>query len=265
MAEAIPTLQTSVDPKRLAAIVDSAVVTSTEIVNFHFNALSGADLSKPAKSPEVMYTFKGPELGAAQRRRMHENCMLAKAFQELLRAVRHALEEAHVVTALLTKKRKISSSATLSDFLKPFQREAAALSFPKLLAAVNEKLDPQLDFAGSYKSLQLARNCLEHRGGVVSKIETRRRDNFILRIPRIKVFYMSDGVEVEIVKGHTVEPADDRTEVAVMTRLEVRQRSFALGERLTFTLAEFNEIAFACSFLGQQLSNKLRRPTVAEQ
>jgi hypothetical protein len=44
-----------------------------------------------------------------------------KAFQELLRAARHALEEAYVLTALLSKEHKIKSNDTLTDFLKPFQ------------------------------------------------------------------------------------------------------------------------------------------------
>jgi hypothetical protein len=196
---------------------------------------------------------------------MHENWMLAKAFQDLLRAVRHALEEAHVCVALLTKKHKISSSTTLAEFLQPFQSKAASLKFPDLLGAVNEKLDSKLDFAESYRSLQLARNCPEYRDGIVSKIETHGGDRFVLSVPRMKLFYMREGAEMEIVEGDVVEPGDDRSHVEILMKLEARQRSVALGERLTFTLAEFNEIAFACHFLGQQLSSKLPRPTIAEE
>jgi hypothetical protein len=258
-------LQLKLDPRRLTAIVDSAVVSSSEIVNFYFNALSGADLNKPAESPEVTYRFKAAELNAAQRRGMHERWILAKSFQDLLRAVRHALEEAHIFTALLTKTHKVRSNASLAEFLRPFQSKAASLKFPVLLAAVNEKLDPKLDFAYSYKSLQLARNCLEHRGGVVSKIETKNKDKMTLSFPRIKIFYMRGNAEVEIEKGHIVEPGDDRAEVDILTKLEARKRSVAVGEQLAFTLTEFNEIAFACHFLGQQLSSKLPRPTIMKE
>jgi hypothetical protein len=260
-----PRLQINLDATRLSRIVNSAVVASSEIVNFHFNALSGADLDKPAEPSEVLFRFPGPELSAVQRRAMHENWVLAKAFQELLRAVRHALEEAHVFVALLTKKHKIRSSATILEFLNPFQCRAARLTFPDLLAAVNEKLDPKLEFAESYKSLQSARNCLEHRDGIVSKIDTRGDDILRLSIPRMKLFYVRQSAEVEIAKDHIIEPGDERTEVDILAKLDVRQRSVALGERLVFTLAEFNEIAFACYFLGQQLSSKLPRPTIVEE
>ena len=101
---------------------------------------------------------------------MHEDWILGKAFQELLRAVRHALEAAHVMTALITREHKVRSTQTLENFLKSFQRKAAGLRFPELLAAVNELLDPKLDFSDSYESLQIARNCLEHRAGIVSHL-----------------------------------------------------------------------------------------------
>jgi hypothetical protein len=47
-----------------------------------------------------------------------------------------------------------------------------------------------------------------------------------------------------------------------MMKLDVRHRDVSLGERLTFTLSEFNEIAFACHFLGTQLSSRLPTPAV---
>ena|ERR1700737_3458430 len=257
-----PKLKLELNPNRLSGIIGSAVIASTEIVNLHFRALA-ADLGSAEEASGVVYKFNAPELNAEQRRSMHENWILAKAFQDLLRAVRHALEEAYVMTVLLTRTHRIKSNATLSKFLKPFQSKAAGLKFPDLLAAVNELLDPKLEFSDSYKSLQQARNCLEHRDGIVSKIETHAKAAFTLKIPRIKIFYLRNGEEIEIAAGERVEPGDDREQVEVLMRFEVREKSVALGERLIFTLAEFNEIAFACNFLGQQLSTRLPKPMVA--
>jgi hypothetical protein len=254
--------QLSLDPSILAITIDFAVVSSCEVVNFHFNALAGANLDQSAHTPEARYRFKGPELNAAQRRAMHENWILAKAFQELLRAVRDALEKAHVFVTLLGKTHRVRSSATLAEFLAPFQEKAADLRFPALLAAVNERLDPKLDFAESYGSLQRVRNCLEHRGGIVSEFDTDGQEKFEFSVPRVKLFYTRQGSEVELVAGEKVEPGDDRAEVQILMRLDVRKRSVPLGQRISFTLAEFNEIAFACHFLGTQLATRLPRPTV---
>ena len=257
-------LQLQLNPIQLASIIDNAVVTSIEVVNFYFGALANADLSQPAQAGDARYQFRAHEIGADERRAMHERWILAKAFQELLRAVRHSLEEAHIFVALLTGKHQIKSSATLSEFLEPFKRRAARLKFPDLLDAVNSRLDPKIDFSAAYVSLQSARNCLEHRDGIVSKIETDGGERFRLRVPRAKIFYLRNGTEVEIESGHRIEAGDDRSDVEVLMRLETRERWIALGERLSFTLAEFNEIAFACHILGQQLSARLPRPNVAE-
>ncbi len=197
-----------------------------------------------------------------QRRAMHESWILARAIQELLRAVRHALEEAHIITALLTKTHQIKSNDTLANFLRPFQSKAAGLRFPDLLAAVNDLLNPKLEFADSYRSLQAARNCLEHRDGVVGEIDAKGSSEFTLSFPRVKIFYMRGGEEIELAAGDRVEPGDDRAEVEILMRIETRKRSVPLGQRLTFTPAEFNEIAFACNHFGQVLAAGLPKPEI---
>jgi hypothetical protein len=257
-----PQVRLELNPNRLSEIIGSAVIASTEVVNLHFRALS-ADLGPAEEVSGLIYKFNAPELSTEQRRSMHENWILAKAFQDLLRVVRHAFEEAHVITALVTKTHRVRSDATLSEFLKPFQKKAAGLKFPALLGAVNQLLDPKLEFADSYRSLQQARNCLEHRDGIVSTIETHGKDTFALSVPRVKIFYLRNREEIEIKPGERVEPGDDRKEVELLMKFEVREKRVDLGERLIFTLAEFNEVAFACNFLGQQLASRLPKPVFA--
>ena len=208
MAKENPKLHLELNPNRLSEIIGSAVFASTEVVNLHFNALSDENLNRTLEGSGVVFKFKGPELILDQRRAMHENWILAKAFQELLRAVRHALEEAYVMTTLLTKEHKVRSNVTFEDFLKPFQSKAAGLAFPKLLAAVNELLDPKLDFSESYRSLQVARNCLEHRAGIVSNIETKGDTEFVLHVPRVKIFYLRGRDEIELAVGERVDAGD---------------------------------------------------------
>ncbi|MFB9267533.1 hypothetical protein ACFFWD_31065 [Bradyrhizobium erythrophlei] len=260
MSKEKPKLHLEINPARLAEIIGSAVFSSTEVVKLHLNSLSDENLNRPLEGTGVLYNFKGPNLSLDQRRAMHESWILAKAFQELLRAVRHALEEAHVVVALVTKEHKIRSNDTLGDFLMPFQRKAAGLPFPDLLEAVNGLLDQKLEFAESYKSLQAARNCLEHRAGIVTNIETKGGAEFALSIPRLKIFYMRGSDEIEVAAGERVDPGDERAEVEILMKIEIERRTVRKGDRLSFTPKEFNEIAFACFRLGQQLASRLPKP-----
>jgi hypothetical protein len=141
-----------------------AVVVCTEVVNFHFKSIDGANLSEAARPLNApLFGFRGSNLTAEQRRLLIENWVLAKAFQELLRAIRHALEIAHVFTSLLGKSHTVKSDTLVAEFLRPFEARAASLKFPQLLDEVNERLATKLQFASSYKSLQTVRNCLEHR------------------------------------------------------------------------------------------------------
>src|SRR5580704_5822385 len=135
-SQSLGQLRLELNPIRLAAIIDNAVFTSTEIVNFHFNSLISADLAQPAKAAGVRHRFRSPAIGAAERRAMHERWILAKAFQELLRAVRHSLEEAYVFVALLGRTHKIKANSNVAEFLFQFQRKAAGLRFPELLESV---------------------------------------------------------------------------------------------------------------------------------
>jgi sarcosine oxidase delta subunit len=263
MAEPNPKVDLKIDANRLAYLIDAAVVASSEVVNFHFSALGAADLSKPSEPDELRYRFKGPQLTANDRRTVHENWILAKGFQELLRAVRHALEEAHVYTTLLSRPHKARSNVTLEQLLIPFQKKAKNLEFHRLLAEVNEKLDPKLNFVDAYQFLQKVRNCLEHCNGIVDKVAAKGGETFVMSTPRAKIFYMRNGTEVEVAKGHVVDAGDDRDAVQLLFKLEVRTRTFNLGERVIFTAAEFNEIAFACHILGQQLSAGLPRAPIA--
>lgn len=258
-----PKLHLEIDPGRLAQIVGSAVFVSTEVVNLHLSSLSDDNLNRPRAGTGVVYKFGGPQLTTDQRRAMHESWVLAKGFQELLRAVRHALEEAYVLVSLLSKEHKVKSDETLAGFLKPFRSKAAGLSFPELLTTVNELLDPKLEFSDSYKSLQVARNCLEHRAGIVGNVETKGAAEFILSVPRLKIFYLRGSEEVELAAGERVDAGDDRPEVEILMRIETRKRSIPSGSRLTFSLQEFNEIAFACNHLGQQLASNLPKPKLS--
>src|SRR5581483_7722019 len=130
MANETRQLELQINSARLASIIDEAVVASSEIVNFHFNALVGAVLAHSAEGADAKFLVRGPEISAADRRSLHESWILERAFQELLRAVRHSLEEAYVFVMLLTKQHRIKSSATLSEFLDPLRKQAAALRFP---------------------------------------------------------------------------------------------------------------------------------------
>jgi hypothetical protein len=251
-----PKIDLQLHPDGVAAPAHIAAQTCREIVDFYFAALATADLSKNPPAPEgtfFRFGFSGPELSATDRRSLHESWILAKVFQELIRGVRASLEEAFFFTELIAVGTITArSSSTLDEILAPFRKKAADLNFPSLLAAVNTRLERPLEFTDAYQSMQAARNCLEHRAGIVSKSDAGPGGIMELRFPRLKFFVVREGSEIDVHEGMAVEAGTE-----ILARLEVRIRKFNMGERLTITAADFDEIAFACFHFASQLAQLL--------
>jgi hypothetical protein len=260
-ADARPVVHLTLDANAVAAPVHAAAVTCREVVDFFFDAMAKADLSKqPPGIENLFFRFdvKGPNLTAENRRALYESWILAKAFQDLMRGVRGSLEQAFLFTELVARpRRQVRSDSTLNDITAPLLKTASDLKFPELLNHVNSQLQTPLDFAAAYKSMQRARNCFEHRGGIVGKSDVGKGNTMELSFPRMKAFYERRGEEVELEAGALVDAEDGQPDVMLMMRLDLRRRRFDLGSRISFTASDFDEIAFACYYFGSQLATRL--------
>ena len=183
-AKTRPVVQLNLDVNAVAAPAHIAAWTCREIVDFYFDAMTKADLSKkPPGVENVFFRFdvRSPDLTAESRRVLYESWILAKAFQDLMRGVRASLEQAYLFTELIScPRREVKSDSTLDELIAPFLERANNLKFPALLAEVNSRLQKPLDFAAAYQSMQRARNCLEHRGGIVGKSDVGKSDGMEL-------------------------------------------------------------------------------------
>jgi hypothetical protein len=258
--KSVPSIKLDLSAWSVAAPAHAAATQSQEVVDLYFAALEKADLSKrpdPTESLTLRHIITGPDIDAIERRRRHENWILAKAFQDLLRGVRESLETAYLVLQIVWKPHRVKSGSTLAEFIAPFKKRAADLNFPDLLAQVNAKLSSPLNFADAYRSLQNARNCLEHRNGVVGERDIDGTGLMQLSFPYVRIFYERRGQEVDIEVGVPVNAEDGKPEVELLMRIELRERSFKLYDRLEITPSDFNAIAFAAYYFGTELAAKL--------
>ncbi|MGA7714550.1 hypothetical protein [Bradyrhizobium sp.] len=174
------TFNVQLNPDGVAAPTQQAATVCREIVDLYFKALSDTDLSKPptpVADAFFRFGFKSLDVSASDRRSLHESWMLAKVFQELVRAIRASLEEAYFFTELAAVERmSVNSSTTFDEVLAPYRERAQEMNFPTLLAAVNLRLEKPLEFADAYRSMQAARNCFEHRNGIVGRRDAQRHN-----------------------------------------------------------------------------------------
>lgn len=235
--------------------VQQAVARSSEMVNFCFSAMEKEDLSLSPKRAENKISFKGPDCGAEERRAAFESWILARALHDVLRGCKESLEQADVYLGLLDQQPATQNA--IDSLTARLKKKAQNDRFEVVMKRINKRLDPTLEFPEAYLSLQQARNCLEHRAGIVGLEDTRRAVTFKLTFPRIKLFYMKNGAEVEVMEGVGIEGADDHSDVAIHLMLDIRHREYSIGDRLDISPSEFNEIAFAANLLGEHLANRL--------
>jgi hypothetical protein len=242
-------------PDAVQVPVHRAAATCKEVVNLHFAALSSMDLSQPPPEPQdAFFSLQiSQTLSADERRSQHEHWILAKAFQDLMRGVRGSLEKAYFFIELLSAGAFIAkTNSTLDDVLTPFRTKAQKMNFPDLLGHVNQRLETPLVFAKAYSSMQAARNCFEHRNGIVGSKDAKSDGVLTMYFPGLKFFVQQDGKEVEVYKNFRTE-----RETVLQIKMEVRERIFRVGERLTISAADFNEIAFSCVQFGTALALQL--------
>ena len=102
--------------------------------------------------------------------------------------------------------------------------------------------------------MQIARNCLEHREGIVGKRDVDETGVFSMSFPRVKCFVVQDGKEVEIYKNF-----ETTEEMLLQFRVETRQLVFKLGEHFKIAVADFDDIAFGCAQFGTLLAQQVAK------
>ncbi|QTO17921.1 hypothetical protein [Burkholderia seminalis] len=234
----------------------------SEIVRFAFHAMEQIDLSvpPPVAGEAISYDMGSGPASAEERRRFYENWILSKAFTELARGIRETLEEAYLFTRIVGL---LQRPTTLTDFRAEESRArvwAQGAMFPALIAAVSAALTEPLTFSSEFESLQKVRNCLEHRAGIVGARDIGRNGSLVLNLPRLKIFYYRGTEEIELESGARIEPGDDREHVQICARRVTREREYVLGERVTFSVRDFHEIAFSCHLFVHDLVGKLPHP-----
>ncbi|WP_164607987.1 hypothetical protein [Rhodopseudomonas sp. BR0M22] len=253
-------LEIRLNANGVAAPAQRAAWQCNEIVAFCLEAIKESDLTERPQitSPSMAYRFDGPDLPAGERLVVYENWLLSKGFHELARGVRETLEEARVFIELVRFQATEMTWGEFQDYLAALRERVGRLPFPALLGEVNVRLTSPMDFADEFMSFQKVRNCMEHRAGIVGPPDVGPEQRLTLKLPRLKMFYNNPaGEEVELVAGTVIDTHQHTGIAEILIKRDTRSKSYALGETVSFTAAEFNEFAFACYLFGSDVASKL--------
>ncbi|MBW7965543.1 hypothetical protein [Bradyrhizobium sp. BR 10261] len=123
----------------------------------------------------------------------------------------------------------------LADLIKAKQhidvpalvKESTAAANQNLMEHVNRGLENPVPFAEAYGSLQSARNCLEHRDGIVGWRDVDAAGVLKISMPRAKVFVEQGGVEVEVYKNFFAEKRHNNPNADGAARFDFSSGRFA--------------------------------------
>jgi hypothetical protein len=240
------------------------------VVSHFLQKLGEGDLAAPVSPTQsIGYQFAFAEMRSDELKQLYQNWLLSKGFQGLAQGIRESLEEAYLYLRVAEITPAKTTWGQFQERVAKIRRLATKRNFPQLLTEVNAGLREPLHFEAEFLSMQKARNCLEHRRGIISEDDLESGcHSLTLSFPRLKIFYMRGDHEIEVVPGEVIDTHDivaphernnaaDGTEIPIFLRRETRRVSFALGERISFSVQEFNEIAAACHFFAADLAGKL--------
>jgi hypothetical protein len=252
-------LSLTLNPGAVVAPVMSAIKESTEIIGICLDAIAKTDLSQPIPSTSF-YSFYVDEIDPSPSTKgqqdRYANWLLSKGFQDLAKGIRLTLEEAYLYTEAATLQDQKATLIALQSQIERWRKNARKLNFPDLLQAVNTKLFAQLHFDREFQSLQKVRNCLEHRNGIVSSEDINTdRNTLKLVLPRLRFSLERDGTEIDVSQPIAVKAGEK-----IGVERIVKEREYALSEKIGFSADEFAHIATACALFAMDLAKKLPNP-----
>lgn len=258
-------LHIELNPNGVAAPAQRAVIIASQVVGICLRGLANEDLSPPEMRGGFMgYKFDGLEMSEEERRETYQNWLLSKGFQDLARGVRETLEEAVFYLAMIKREPGMTTLAEVDVDMAEIRADAGKPPFPKLLEQVNRGLTEPMAFDAEFLSLQKARNCLEHRGGLVGPRDVdAATGTMTLSFPRLRTFYRRDDEEIELAPGEVIDthqpnnPFGKGEVVQIYMNRVTRSREYALGEPVVITASDFYEIAMACQLFASDLAAKL--------
>ena len=177
--------------------------------------------------------------------------ILLNGFRDAAESVHALLEELLMVLAYLSLKTDHDSGTlvegfSLEDFVDQERRKNHWLLYPQKRNKVlgfGVRLDAGLS---DVNSIMTARNCLVHRNGIVTDKEV-ADGVFQLQWRRVAMFAVKDDVSREVDPGEVLWPGE-----VLRVGARPRSKSFALGERIQLSAADFSEICWTLTWFAQK-------------
>lgn len=221
--------------------------------------LIAVDLAPPGalSLPEAFFEFT-PALNQKRTvetaKEEYKSWALCSGLRDCVEAISAFLEEVRRVCAVYSLKtmeevRGGDWNARMVNEPRKFHR----FGLPNKLRYLAETYSLDTDLSEELLSINRARNCLVHRGGVVSERDTNEGDTLVVKWRRLEMTVRGEtGERVVESPGHVFEAGE-----MLSVREGSASKTFHKGDSITFTPQEFSELGYTFFVFGQHLVKKL--------
>jgi hypothetical protein len=252
----------------LRALIDGlhrAVLRSYDIVAFGLQAADTAPVGE-LQLPGAFFHMgdpNSPDRTWETAKAAFKTWVLGAGLRDCVEAVGALLEEGRKVCAFWSfgPGRVQVTGEEWNRRVVQGARRFHRLGLPDKIETLKKTYDPSIAPATTEHvlSINAARNCLVHRGGVVTDLDVTTPEGqakgLMVRWVKMQLLFIDEDGE---------RPINGPVDVKKGQRIGVRSAAeaskfFPLGEAVTFTTQEFSELAYTFSLFGQQLAVNLEQ------
>ena len=185
--------------------------------------------------------------------------ILRNGFRDAAEAISGTLEEVQAVLsswhiAELQKARGSLFGEDWNKFVVQRGQQFHRRTLPQRLEFLEKNYSFTLDSAllDQVNTINLVRNCLAHRGGVITTLDLNVEGALEVRWTALVALVISDGSEVEIHPPHFVEAG---ASLAIANR--PKSKRLAIGQQVDFTSLEFAQMCWTFFLFAQSCAKRL--------
>ena len=257
----MPQIEIRLNLQAVVARVNRKLDEISRHVSNALHHLPNVGNSYPSLAPEgpALQFNSGLTWTDEQARAAWKQWILSNGFRDIAEVISGVLEEAFSVLSLyrILDKQQSGTAVSSDDYA---MRDNSISSFHRL--TLTEKLrvvesDYGMVIPPKIKeqivSINLARNCLAHREGIVAPRDTNADDTLSVHWEGVDFIVVTEGKEVPFRAPMHVEHGG-----TLHIRTSDRKRKFAVGEKISFEETEFSEIAWTMANFAQAVAKGLQ-------
>jgi hypothetical protein len=199
-----------------------------------------------------------PRRSIEEEKASWEIWVLRNGFRDIAEELSALLEEIQTVLAywkiVTLQKSRIVHGEDWNEIVAHRNQQFHRRTLPQKLEFLDHKYSFTLDPVLTHKALtiNMARNCLTHRGGIVSQLDVDATAKLTLEWSALILLANIDGQEQEINLPYYAEAG---TVIALSTRS--RTKSFEIGQLVSLTAEEFTQVCWTLFRLAASCAQRL--------